>query len=81
MKEMLEFSQALDEVLSHINILEAETAHISTCLGQVMTEDVCAGINVPPCDIATMDGYAVRSVDIRGAELDSPRRLKVIDTV
>lgn len=81
MKEMLEFGQALDEVLSRIEALEAETSHISDCLGQVMAEDIYAGIDVPPQDIATRDGYAVRSADVQGASPDNPRRLRVTDAV
>ncbi len=78
---MIGVDQALDKILSYVGILEAEESPILDCLGQVLAEDVYAGIAVPPLDNAAMDGYVVRSRDTRGASKQSPRFLRVIDTV
>ncbi len=78
---MISVDQALEKVLDHIDILEAEESPILGCLGQVLAEDISSTINIPPLDNSAMDGYAVRSADTRGASRQSPRILRVIDTV
>jgi molybdopterin molybdotransferase len=78
---VISVDQALEKVLEHIDVLEAEERPILDCLGQVLAEDVFSTINIPPLDNSAMDGYAVRSVDTRGASRKSPRLLRVIDTI
>ncbi len=78
---MISVEQALDKVLSYVDVLEEESSPILNCLGQVLAEDVYATINVPPLDNTAMDGYAIRSEDTRNASQQSPKYLKVIDTV
>ncbi len=78
---MISVDQALEKVLEHIAVLEAEERPILDCLGQVLAEDVFSKINIPPLDNSAMDGYAVRSADTRGAGPKSSRLLRVIETV
>ncbi len=56
-----------------MNILDA--------LGRVIGEDIYAGRAIPPKDHSTMDGYAVRAVDTRGASPGNPAVLDVIDDI
>ncbi|MBI4187436.1 MAG: molybdopterin molybdotransferase MoeA [Chloroflexi bacterium] len=78
---MISVEEALEKVLSYVEVLEAEEKPILDCLGQVLVEDVYSDISIPPLDNAAMDGYAVRAEDTRGASPQSPRTLRVIDTV
>jgi len=78
---MITVDQALEKVLEHIDILEAEESPLLGCLGQVLAEDVFSTINIPPLDNSAMDGYAVRSADTHGASRQSPRILRVIGSV
>ncbi len=78
---MLSVDQALKIILKHSNCLEEEKLPLLDSLGQAAAETLKAEINVPAFDSAAMDGYAVRSVDIKGATSDAPGILKVIDTV
>lgn len=78
---MIAVEQALDKILGYAAALEEEESPILDSLGQVLAEDICSDIDVPPLDNSAMDGYAVRSEDIRGASKQSPRLLRVIDTV
>ena len=78
---MIGFEQALDKILSHIDVLAEENSPILDCLEQVLAEDICSGVNVPPQDSSTMDGYAVQSRDTDGASQQSPRFLSVIGAV
>lgn len=78
---MISVEEALDKVLGYVGVLSEEEAPILDSLGQVLAENVASPLNVPPLDNSAMDGYAVRSSDTRGASGESPRLLRVIDTV
>ncbi len=78
---MLSVEEALEKILQAVNVLEPEDVPILDSLGQVLAGDVKSSINVPPLDNSAMDGYAVRAEDTKGASTDSPRSLRVIDTV
>jgi len=78
---MIGVEQALNKILNYVHVLEDEQSPILDCLGQVLAEDVYSSLNVPPLDNSAMDGYAVQSRDTRGASRQSPRFLRVIDTV
>lgn len=78
---MLSVEKALEKILREINILEDESVPLLDSLGQVLDEDIISDIDVPPLDNSAMDGYAVRSQDTIGATGESPKFLRVIDTV
>ncbi len=78
---MISVEQALEKILGYVDILNEEERSILDCLGQVLAEDVSSNIDVPPLDNTAMDGYAVLSRDTHGASQQSPRLLRVIDTV
>ncbi|AFZ70879.1 molybdenum cofactor synthesis domain protein [Caldisphaera lagunensis DSM 15908] len=50
-------------------------------INKVLAEDVVAPIDYPPFDRSTVDGYAVRSIDIAGASEIEPKELEVIGKV
>lgn len=50
-------------------------------LGYVLGEDIISDINMPPFDRSPLDGYALRSEDIVGANKENPITLEVIDYI
>jgi len=78
---MISVEQALEKILSRVDVLEEEQRPILDSMGQVLAEDIYSTIDIPPLDNSAMDGYAVRAEDTRGASQQSPRFLRVIDTV
>jgi molybdopterin molybdotransferase len=78
---MISVEEALEKVLSYVEVLEPERKPILDCLGQVLAEDVYSTINIPPLDNSAMDGYALRARDTRGASESSPRYLVVVGEV
>jgi molybdopterin molybdotransferase len=78
---MISVEEALEKVLSYVEVLESERKPILDCLGQVLTEDVYSTIDIPPLDNSAMDGYALRAKDTRGASESSPRYLVVVGEV
>jgi molybdopterin molybdotransferase len=78
---MISVEEALEKVLSYVEVLKPERKPILECLGQVLTEDVYSTIDIPPLDNSAMDGYALRAEDTLGASEPSPRYLVVIGEV
>jgi molybdopterin molybdotransferase len=66
--------QALEDVLARVLAVAAErriggTERLSTfdALGRVLAEGVRSGLDVPPADNTSMDGYALRAADVPAA--------------
>jgi len=78
---MISVEEALEKVLSYVEVLEPERKPILDCLGQVLAEDVYSDIDIPPLDNSAMDGYALRAKDTRGASESSPRYVVVVGEV
>jgi molybdopterin molybdotransferase len=79
--QMISVEEAQERLLSHVRVLGKEEVPILDSLGQVLAHDVRSTINVPPLDNSAMDGYALQARDTAGAQPESPRLLRVIDTV
>ena len=78
---MISVEEALEKVLSYVDVLEAEDEFLLDSLGRVLAEDVRSTINIPPLDNAAMDGYALQAESTKGANSSSPRVLRVIGEV
>lgn len=78
---MISVDEALDKILSQLGTLEAEEKNILDCLGQVVAEDIYAPFNVPANNNSAMDGYALKTRDIKGADSKHPKMLKVIGEI
>jgi len=78
---MISVEEALEKVLNYVEVLRPERKPILECLGQVLAEDVCSAIDIPPLDNSAMDGYALRAEDTRAASESSPRYLVVVGEV
>lgn len=78
---MVSVEEALQKILSCIEVLEPETKPILDCSRQVLAEDIRSTIDIPPLDNSAMDGYAVKAEDIRDASEASPKILSVTGKV
>jgi molybdopterin molybdotransferase len=77
----LDVGEAGAHILAGVGPLPAEQASLRDVLGRVLAEDVVSPVSLPPWDNASMDGYAVRAEDVRGATDDRPARLRVVETI
>jgi len=75
--DWLSVDEALQRVMKGAAPLEAQNVPLSSSVGFALSEDVVAGVTLPPWDNSAMDGYAVRAEDIRGASVSSPAGLTV----
>jgi molybdopterin molybdotransferase len=71
---MIPVSEAIRIVIEQAGPLGVERVALGEALGRVLAEEVCADCDLPPFDRAQMDGYAVRSEDLRV----TPARLRVV---
>ena len=78
---MISVEEALAKIINSIQILDSEGKPLLDCLGQVLAEDVYSPFDVPPQDNSAMDGYAVQSESITGANYKNPKVLRVVGEV
>ena len=78
-RELIDIEDARRAVLARASPLDTEQVGIDDALGRVLAEDVSSAHAVPPFDNSAMDGYAVRSLDTRGASPAAPVVLRVVD--
>ena len=71
---MIPVAEAIRIVVEETEPLAAGRVALGEALGRVLAEDVFADTDLPPFDRAQMDGYAVRSADLR----ETPARLRVV---
>ena len=62
---MRSVESALETILSAFNPVEAQSVPLTQAVGRVLAGDVTARTCHPPRDISAMDGYAVRSAELR----------------
>lgn len=71
----------LQEVLSAVAPLGSLDLNLSDAHGCVLAQDVFTTFPLPPFDSASVDGYAVQSVDVRAATPQTPVVLPVVGDV
>ncbi|MGH9945322.1 MAG: hypothetical protein ACRD9R_23470, partial [Pyrinomonadaceae bacterium] len=71
---MLPVPEAIRIVEEQTRPLPSVYVPLAEARGRVLAEDVAADTDLPPFDRALMDGYAVRSADLR----EVPARLRVV---
>lgn len=78
----ISYEEALRMLLERITpIEETETVELLGLNGRVLAEELKATFDQPPFPRSPLDGYAVRSEDIKTASKDTPATLKVLTEV
>ena len=78
---MLSVEEARQQMLETIPVLPTEKRGILECTDYVLAEALHASENIPPFDNSAMDGFAVRSTDVKDTSKDNPISLSVIETI
>ncbi|HET6877665.1 MAG TPA: gephyrin-like molybdotransferase Glp [Jatrophihabitans sp.] len=68
-------------VLDGVGAMEPIELTLLDAQGLLLAEDITAQFPLPGFDNSAMDGYAVRSIDTRGATPDEPARLQVVGDI
>jgi molybdopterin molybdotransferase len=58
--------------------VRVDTVLIQKAIGRILSQEAIAGRYLPAVDLSTLDGYAVRSNDLRTASLTQPVILEVV---
>lgn len=75
---MLSVKEAQEKVLNSEIKIKTKITPILDSLGLVLAEDIISKDDIPAYDNSSMDGFAVKSVDIIGADKNYPVKLKMI---
>ena len=78
---MISVEEAQEAILSKIRPLGGEKVQILEALGRVLAEDIHSPRSIPPWPNSAMDGYAVRTEDVKGATRDSPITLRIVEEI
>ncbi len=79
---LMDYEEALQLCLAAVPETTAtEKVALADCFGRIVQERVECPLAVPPFDKSTMDGYAVKAVDVAGASASNPVHLKVVADV
>ncbi len=73
---MLSPADAARTILGALGALPSETVPLEQALDRVLATDIRSPLDLPPWDNSAMDGYAVRSEDVRGR---CPVELEIIE--
>jgi len=76
---MISVGEASERILKKIRPLGAESVDLARTSGRVLADSVVAATTSPPWDNASMDGYAVRSIDL--VESSRPKSLRVAGSI
>jgi molybdopterin molybdotransferase len=74
---MLSVKDALDQILANFQPLESTLVPLQEAAGRILAEPVSAAIDLPSFDNSSVDGFAVRAIDVNGTTSANPKRLKV----
>lgn len=78
---MITVEEHLERILEQIEPVETVTVPVADALGLVTVDDVASRADLPRFDNSSMDGYAVRCADLRGASGEEPVMLQVTGDV
>jgi len=78
---MIGVREAIERIVAGVPVLDSEEVPLRDALDRVLAEDVDSPITLPARTNSAMDGFAVRSADVRGASKQAPRRLRIVEEV
>ena len=67
---MISINEALEIIKSKTSPRESERISLFQAIGRVLAEDIFADMDLPPFDRSQMDGFAVRSKDLKKNPVD-----------
>ena len=77
----ISLEEAVVQMTGPLSPLGTEILPLERTLSRTLAADVAAPLDQPPFDRSPLDGYALRSADLTGANREHPAVLEVVDTV
>ena len=79
--QIITLEEAQERLLAHVHPVMPEKVGLLESIDRILAEDVYAAISQPPFERSAMDGYDVRSTDLKTSDSSHPVCVKVIDRV
>ena len=79
--DWVSFEEAVSLALAAVPLLGTESVPLHQALGRALGHRVKAAVDHPPWNNSAMDGFAVRSEDVRGATTEQPVALPLSDDI
>ncbi|MFI5278938.1 MAG: gephyrin-like molybdotransferase Glp [Gemmatimonadales bacterium] len=76
---MTSVREATERIVAGVKVLGTEDVPLLEARDRVLAEPVDSPLVLPPRTNSAMDGYAVRSADVRGASKTAPTKLSIIE--
>ena len=74
--QIITLEEAQERLLAHVHPVMPEKVGLLESIDRILAEDVYAAISQPPFERSAMDGYAVRSSDLKTSDRCHPVCLK-----
>lgn len=81
MRKPIPVAEAVRLVMEHVNTIGTEVIDLEQSYGRVLSEPIIARHDVPPFDRSPYDGFAIRSLDSKGASGDNRIPFSVIGEI
>lgn len=81
MTDLISVREAQQRILAKLKPIEIETVPLTDCLNRVLGEDIRSPLDLPPFPNSSMDGFAVRTDDIKNARPESPVDLEIVANI
>mgnify|MGYP001820318953 FL=1 len=78
MSALLSVADARKMIIDKFESVESVLISLGDASGRVLSESIVSGIDLPLFPNSSMDGYAVRSIEVKGASIDEPVQLDVV---
>ena len=78
---MIDSTKALEIILKKVTLTDTEKISILNSNNRVLAEDIYASIDIPSFNNSAMDGYAVKYKNTKGASLNKPIELLIVEEV
>lgn len=78
---MISVNEALQRLLSSFHPVQSESILLSESAGRVLYEGVKSEIDLPLFTNSSMDGFAVRSIDVSKASKNHPVTLSIVEDI
>jgi len=78
---MISYEEAYLQTLGHIQPLDVEIVTLLSAGGRIIGEDLFARVDSPSLTVSLKDGYALQGADVRGANPETPVRLKLVGSI
>jgi molybdopterin molybdotransferase len=80
-EKLLSVAEARDDILAVFSLVGHESLSIKKAVGRVLTHDVISSVDLPYFNNSSMDGFAIRSGDVKNASQNNPITLSIITDI